>query len=250
MKLAAFDLEIAKQVPANAGDLRRFAPLGITCAAVAFDDAAEVTIWQGVPQMTRAACQELVNELQASVRSGYTLVTWNGCAFDFWVLAQESGMSAECGELALNHVDLMLMVTFEKGYYLGLDRALQGAGLAGKVKAVTLRDGTRITDMSGVKAPELWAAGEHAAVLEYLRGDVRGLLKLAEVVQRKRALSWLSHRGTPQSIAVKQLLPVTACFNIPEPDVSWMSNPPTRQRFVDWIPGWEKVTLTSGRARI
>jgi len=67
------------------------------------------------------------------------------------------------------------------------------------------------------------------------------LLKLAETVQRKRTLSWLSNRGTPQSIAVKQLLPVTACFDIPEPDVSWMSNPPTRRRFVDWIPGWEKL---------
>ena len=241
MKLAAFDLEIARQAPADAGDLRRFAPLGITCAAAAFDDTAEPTFWQGVPQLTRAACQDMVRELQEFVRSGYTLVTWNGCAFDFWVLAQESGMIEECGELALDHVDLMLMVTFTKGYYLGLERALQGAGLAGKVKAVTLRDGTRITDMSGVKAPALWAAGEHAAVLEYLRGDVAGLLTLAEIVQRKRALSWLSNRGTPQSIAVKQLLPVTACFGIPEPDVSWMSNPPTRRQFVDWIAGWEKL---------
>jgi len=241
MKLAAFDLEIAKQTPADAGDLRRFAPLGITCAAVAFADTAEPTFWQGVPQLTRPECQDMVRELQEFVRSGYTLVTWNGCAFDFWVLAQESGMIEECGALALDHVDLMLMVTFTKGYYLGLDRALQGAGLAGKVKAVTLRDGARITDMSGVRAPELWAAGEHAAVLAYLRGDVTGLLKLAEFVQRKRALTWLSNRGTPQSITVKQLLPVTACFDIPEPDVSWMSNPPTRQQFVDWIPGWEKL---------
>ena len=241
MKLAAFDLEIAKQAPADAGDLRRYAPLGITCAAAAFADTAEPTVWQGVPQLTRSECQDMVRELQEFVRSGYTLVTWNGCAFDFWVLAQESGMIEECGALALDHVDLMLMVTFTKGYYLGLDRALQGAGLAGKVKAVTLRDGARITDMSGVRAPELWAAGEHAAVLAYLRGDVAGLLKLAEFVQRKRALTWLSNRGTPQSITVKQLLPVTACFDIPEPDVSWMSNPPTRQQFVDWIPGWEKL---------
>jgi len=131
MKLAAFDLEIAKQAPADAGDLRRFAPLGITCAAVAFADTAEPTFWQGVPQLTRPECQDMVRELQEFVRSGYTLVTWNGCAFDFWVLAQESGMIEECGALALNHVDLMLMVTFTKGYYLGLDRALQGAGAVG-----------------------------------------------------------------------------------------------------------------------
>ncbi|PKO20631.1 MAG: hypothetical protein CVU38_19100, partial [Chloroflexi bacterium HGW-Chloroflexi-1] len=249
MKLAAFDLEIAKQAPADAGDLRRFAPLGITCAAVAPGATAELTVWQGFPQLTRLECQGMVRELQALVQSGYTLVTWNGCAFDFWVLAQESGMLKECGELALNHVDLMLMVTFTKGYYLGLDRALQGAGLKGKVKAVTLKDGTRISDMSGLRAPELWAAGELEAVLEYLRGDASQLLELAELAQRKKALTWRSNRGMPQSISVKRLLPVTACFDIPEPDVSWMDNPPTRQQFVDWIPGWEKLTLISETKR-
>ena len=42
----------------------------------------------------------------------------DGCGFDFAVLAQETGMVKECAELAINHVDLMLIVTFQKGYFL------------------------------------------------------------------------------------------------------------------------------------
>ena len=43
----------------------------------------------------------------------------------------------ECARIAINHVDLMMLVTFQKGYYLKLDKALQGAHLQGNSK-VTL----------------------------------------------------------------------------------------------------------------
>jgi hypothetical protein len=240
MKFAAFDLEITKILPENTYNLMDHAPLGISCAAAALSDRAEPIIWQGVPGMDRAQCQAMVAELGELVAAGYQLVTWNGCAFDFQVLAQESGMVGECGALALNHVDLMLLATFTKGYFLGLDKVLQGAGIKGKVKQVQLKDGSVMRDMGGGKAPELWAQGEHEAVLTYLRGDVLGLLELVEVVQRKKRMNWKSNRGNPQNIRVPKLLTVKACFSIPEPDVSWMSNPPRRKQFVDWIPDWER----------
>jgi hypothetical protein len=142
MKFAAFDLEIAKLLPEQVDDLKAHAPLGISCAAVALSDEREPRVWQGAPQMTSAACQEMVGDLQQLAASGYNLLTWNGCSFDFYVLAQESGLLNECAELALAHVDLMLTVTFTKGYYLGLDKALKGAGLVGKRSSVTLRDGS------------------------------------------------------------------------------------------------------------
>jgi len=240
MKFAAFDLEITKILPENTYNLMDYAPLGISCAAAALSDQDEPIIWQGVPGMDKAQCQAMVAELSELVLSGYQLVTWNGCAFDFQVLAQESGMVDECGKLALNHFDLMLLVTFTKGYFLGLDKALQGAGIKGKVKQVKLKDGSMLHDMGGGKAPELWAQGEHEAVLSYLRGDVLGLLELVEVVQRQKRMNWKSNRGNVQNIRVQKLLTVKECFSIPEPDVSWMSNPPRRQQFVDWIPDWQR----------
>ncbi len=239
MRLAAFDLETAKILPPTVSDLKQHMPLGISCAAIALSDAEEPEVWSGAPQLTADECGKLVDRLQALVAAGYTLVTWNGASFDFFVLAQESCRTEACGQLALGHVDLMVMVTFTKGYYLGLDKALAGAGLQGKVKNVALRDGTILSDMSGAQAPALWKAGEHEAVLAYLKGDVAQLLALAEVVHRTRSIRWLSNSGKPQSVRVNKLLTVSECFQIPAPDTSWMSNPPARSSFVNWIPGWQ-----------
>ncbi|MBF9685024.1 hypothetical protein IAI30_11480, partial [Streptococcus pseudopneumoniae] len=35
MKFAAFDIEIAKELPEGCKDWREFAPLGVSCAAIA-----------------------------------------------------------------------------------------------------------------------------------------------------------------------------------------------------------------------
>lgn len=144
-------------------------------------------------------------------------------------------MLSECADLAMNHIDLMLIVTFTKGWFLGLQKALEGAGIEGKVKSLTLSDGTVMKDMDGAKAPELWAQGEYEAVLTYLKGDVVQLLKLAEHIQEDGGISWISDRGKRQWVSARKLLTVRECFDIPEPDTSWMDNPPTRQQFVDWM---------------
>jgi len=235
MKLAAFDIETAKEFPDNVDDWRKFGPLGIACAAISYSDSEKPSIRHGAPQMTQEKCQILVKELQDLTGRGYKIVTWNGCGFDFALLAEESGMLAECADLAMNHIDMMLIVTFTKGWFLGLQKALEGAGLGGKVKSLTLSDGTIIKNMDGAKAPGLWAQGEQEAVLTYLQGDVVQLLKLAEAIQQKGDISWISGRGKRQKVNVNSLLTVRECFDIPEPDVSWMNDPPTRRQFVEWM---------------
>lgn len=238
MRLAAFDLETAKVLPAAENDLKAHAPLGIACAGIALSDSEKVEIWSGHPQLTTDDCRALVARLQALVAAGYTLVTWNGASFDFFVLAHESGMFEECGDLALSHIDLMAVVTFSKGYYLGLEKALAGAGLHGKLKNVPLKDGSTLSGMSGAQAPALWQAGEDDAVIAYLKDDVTQLLALAEIVSNTRTLRWNSSRGKPQSVRVMNAYTVRDCFQIPVPDTSWMDNPPLRSDFVDWIPDW------------
>lgn len=248
MKYVAFDLEIAKAIPDGISDIKQYFPLGISCAALAFSDQEEVMLWQGVPQVSIDKCQEIVSTLRKVVDDGYTLLTWNGCSFDFHVLAQESSLLDECGNLALSHVDLMLMATFTKGYFLGLDKALAGAGVKGKVKNVVLSDGTALNDMDGAKAPHLWANGEYQAVLEYLRADVTQLIELAKVIENKKTFKWKSNSGRAQSFRVENLLAVKECFkNIPQPDVSWMDNPPSRTHFVEWIPNWSHIIFNKIR---
>ena len=239
MKLASFDLEIAKILPENVSNILDYAPLGISCSALALDTKSDVLFWQGFPQQSRQECQKLVQDLINYVASGYTLVTWNGCSFDFRVLGQESDMYEECGQLALNHIDLMLIVTFTKGWLLGLDKALSGAGISGKVKTLKLSNGETLNDISGALAPVLWAKQEYNAVLTYLKGDVAQTLELAKVVQNSHMIRWISGNGKSQSIPVPRLLTVKECFNIPAPDTSWMANPPKREKFVEWIPNWK-----------
>jgi hypothetical protein len=234
MKLATFDLEIAKAIPDDVNDWQAMAPLGITCAAVALSDQSDVIFWKGVPKLSRSECRRLVADLQDLVKKGYTLVTWNGCAFDFCVLAQESGLQEECATLALSHVDLMLIVTFQKGHYLALQKALEGANIEGKRKKVVLSTGEVIHDMEGKKAPLLWAAKEYDAVLYYLRGDVTQLMELTQDVYNRRRIKWTSNRGRPQEVAISKLYTVKECFSIPEPDTSWMTDPPDRQSFLRW----------------
>jgi hypothetical protein len=240
MRLASFDLEIAKILPEKTNNILDYSPLGISCAALASDNKNDVLFWQGFPKQSKQECQRLVQDLINCVASGYTLSTWNGCNFDFRVLAQESGMYEDCGQLALNHVDLMLMVTFTKGWFLGLDKALSGAGIPGKVKKLTLSSGETLDDVSGALAPVLWAKQEFNAVLTYLKGDVTQTLELAKVVQNTHTIRWISGNGKSQFVSVPRLLTVRECFAIPKPDTSWMTNPHRRETFVDWIPDWEQ----------
>jgi hypothetical protein len=235
MKFASFDLEIAKVIADDNPDWRSATPLGITCAAVALSDKPDPIFWFGKPQMTREECCALVSGLQDLVKDGYTLLTWNGSSFDFAVLAEESGMYKECAELNAGHIDMMMIVTFSKGYFLGLQKALVGAGLSGKLKHVTLKDGTPLTEMNGALAPKMWAQGEYDAVLAYLRDDVLQPLRLAEIIESTKVIRWSSNAGKPQCVLVPKLLTVEECFHIPEPDTSWMTSPPKRRQFVEWM---------------
>lgn len=235
MKLASFDLEIANELN-EVGDLTN---LGVSCAALALSEGMvednPVLYWWDVPRLSKERCQRLVEDLQYYDNLGYKIVTWNGCGFDFQVLANESGMFTECAELALNHIDMMLLVTFRKGHYLGLDKALKGAGLEGKQHEVKLSDGTILTEMSGALAPQMWANGETEAVLEYLKGDVVQPLLLAQRIEQTGLIKWLSSSGKT-SMVYSPLISVAECFSISKPDTSWMTNAPTREKFVEWMP--------------
>lgn len=237
MKLASFDIEIATPIPENCKDWRTLGPLGISCAAIAFNDTSNIEIWQNPARLTQQEAKNLVYYMKDLEKNGYTIITWNGCKFDFAVLAIESNLLEECARIAINHVDLMMLVTFQKGYYLKLDKALQGARLQGKLKKVTLSDGSIITNMDGALAPTLWSQGEYDAVLAYLKQDVVMTLKLAEFVQRTKTIQWISNNGTRQSVYVNRLFTVKECFQFPEPDTSWMTTPPpSRDDFIRWMP--------------
>ena len=230
-KYLAFDLETAKIIPDGAGDFKSHRPLGITCAGVVAEDGDPV-IWHGktasgatADQMARSEALDVVRNLQGAVERGQTLVTWNGVGFDFDILAEESGMIAECRQLAVDHVDMMFHVFCLQGYPLGLDKAAKGMGLVGKPPG-----------MSGALAPPMWAAGQRQEVLRYLEEDVRTTLALAKAAEEQRALRWVSQRGKPMELRLPHgWLTVRQATALPSPDISWMSNPWPRSKFTGWL---------------
>jgi hypothetical protein len=222
MKLAAFDLEIAKVLPDWEQDLKHYRPLGISCAAVRLDDGREF-IFQSTPEtiaISTEGCREIVAALNRLVEEDYTIVTWNGAGFDFDILAEESDDRPGCAELARRHVDLMLIVVALRGHFLGLDAAAAGMRVPGKLKQVRLRDGRVLNGMTGAMAPRLWQEGEREAVLAYLSEDVRVTLEVAQAVAVQRRLFWRSKRGDVNQFTVPKLYSVVECLRLPRPKMT------------------------------
>lgn len=233
MKYLAFDLEIAALIPEGETDWHAYRPLGITCAAFArsSDSDIETAVWYGMdgegspaPRMMQHECVSMVKWLMRSVKEGYTLLTWNGCAFDFCVLAEESGLHQECADLAMNHCDMMVQVHCLKGYPVGLNAIAKGLGLQGKTEG-----------MSGALAPQMWAEGRYDEVLAYVAQDARSTLEVSLAVEERGGLSWIAKSGRTNHLAIPRWLTVFEAMQLPEPDTSWMSNPIPRSHFVEWM---------------
>jgi hypothetical protein len=229
----AFDIETAKILPERVGNLLAHRPLGICCAAAVAGDRPDPMVWHGrtidgsiAPSMSVAEVRTLVHDLQDFVNEGYTLLTWNGLGFDLDVLAEESGLLPECARLAAAHVDMMFHVVCALGHRLALDNAARGMGLEGKTPGVT-----------GHQAPILWAQGRHAEAIEYNVRDARVTLALAGASESARALRWITRKGSLGELSLPDgWLEVRRARLLPQPDTSWMTDPPKREDFFRWFP--------------
>jgi hypothetical protein len=231
-RFLAFDIETAKILPETVSDIMAHRPLGIACAAASADDLPEPLVWHGRDEsggpsgrMTREEAALLVADLTSLASRGYTLLTWNGLGFDFDVLAEESGESKACALLAAGHVDMLFHAVCSLGHRISLQKAAEGMHLPGKKAGV-----------SGALAPAMWAAGRHEEVVEYCKQDVRLTLQLAQACEGARQLAWVTQRGSRKQMPLRSgWLAVKEAGALPLPDTSWMSDPPSRDRYLGWI---------------
>jgi hypothetical protein len=231
-KYLAFDIETATILPDVASDWLRHRPLGISCAATLANDETSPRVWHGktaegspAGRMQQHEAAQLVEYLARMTSDGYRILTWNGLAFDFNILAEESAKRDVCRRLAWDHVDMMFHVFCMQGFRVALDKAAQGMGLPGKTEG-----------MSGILAPQLWAEGRHQEVLDYVGQDVRVTLSLAQKCQQSRRFRWVTQKGTRQSLDLTDgWLPAKAAYLLPKPDTSWMRNPASRDEFIAWL---------------
>ena len=230
-KYLAFDIETAKILPENYGDLHSHRPLGISCAAVRESGKTESLTFfstdsDGSPslQMNSKDLAELVDYLMDRQGAGYTIVTHNGLGFDFDILAEESNRTEDCKILALNHVDMMFHIFCEKGFGVALNAA---------AKAI---DKSKPEGMSGSMAPRLWKEGEHQKVLDYVAQDCLLTLEVAHKSEQEGSFQWITQKGRPAFMNLSNgWLTVDEAMKIPPPDTSWMDNPWPRSKFVDWL---------------
>lgn len=127
--------------------------------------------------------------------------------------------------------------------------------MRGKLHQVALNDGRVLDGMSGAMAPRLWAAGEHDAVLAYLKEDVRATLETAVTAVKRSYLSWTSKNGRPWAVNLIEQgrtedgqplcrLPLVAeMLDWPRPDTSWMSDPSD----VDQLAWWAIQATSAGK---
>lgn len=232
MNFLSYDIELYNDLDEEKKNFSELIPsIAATCT-----NKEDLDYYYDIPFMSKGMAKKLVLDMIDYLKEGIPPFTWNGVSFDFPLLAQHSGMIEECAELALNGVDGMLLVTFNKGFFLGLDAALMGAGLETKTHSVTLNNGMVFSEMSGKLAPQMWRDGEYEAVKTYLAGDVFRPLELIYAIERNYGIRWISKTGKPNFLMTK-LTPVKDLFRLPLPDCSWMSvKPKPRSEFVEWIP--------------
>ena len=90
--------------------------------------------------------------------------------------------------------------------------------------------------MTGYKAPKMWAEGRHKEVLDYVAQDVRSAMLIAQTAEQRRRFDWITRKGTKSTLPLsKGWLTVREALKLPEPDVSWMSNPMKRRDFTAWM---------------
>ena len=232
-KYVAFDIETAKVIPGRVHDLKAHRPLGIACAAALPLGHEHPRVWHGQsPNEDRPARQmepdevaNLVKDLEEFVGNGFTILTWNGASFDFDILAEESGLKEACVRLAESHVDMMFHAFCKLGFRIGLDAAARAMGLTGKS-----------SDVSAEIAPQLWADGKTAEVIEYVTRDVTNTLQLAAACEKRRSLSWITQKGKTRDMPLTTgWLTVNEALRLPEPDTSWMDAPVRRSEFIGWF---------------
>ena len=233
-RFISFDLEIAALIPDGETDWKQYRPLGITCYALAWineDGSMEVHAdcgrddnGQPMPRMSQAECRSLVERLCALEHLSDALLTHNGVGFDFAILAEETGWTEICANLALDSVDTCLLMHCLRGFPVGLDAICKAMGVQGKIEG-----------MNGALAPQMWADGRYDEVLAYVAQDARCTLEVALEIEKHRVLRWVSKSGNTKMEFVPLLLPVREALQLPEPDTSWMSDPIPRGRFVEWM---------------
>lgn len=230
MNLLSFDIEIADVFDLKPGeDIDAYGPFNIAVACTAIDGGEE-RLWHatapgGEPAAAIGAdtARELLRYLRDMQQNGYMVCAWNGLGFDLrWIahVAQDAPLAIE---VALKTYDPMFQFFNQRGFPVGLEAVARGMNIKqGKL-------------MNAADAPRQWQAGNHQAVMDYVRNDCRMTNAVVKRIAETHKVSWITKTGALQNEPMRALKTVEMVLKDPEPDQSWMKTPIRRTKFHAWM---------------
>lgn len=230
MSTIAFDLEIA-WLPEPGQQPDPEDGLGISVAA-GVTDTGVIHVWHGkddhlpTPRMSALEVREMILDLSTYEK----IITWNGAAFDFYVLGVEADDLNMARQLARGpqHIDLMMLFCATRRHRLGLKTAAAACG--------SHKGGGGIE--SGIDAPALWDQGEYSRAIEYVTQDAQATWDVYRWMLDHGGFTWLSKKGYPMSYRAH--LPIdkwSVAALLEEPWMTperWITDPVTKESFTAW----------------
>jgi hypothetical protein len=175
------------------------------------------------PNLSKSKAAELLGYLDEMQRQGHAIVAWNGLSFDLRWIGHVADDVGTARRIALRMYDPMFQFFKIKGFPVALGKVGEGLGI--QMQKL----------MHGSDAPKQWKAGNHKAVCDYVIGDTRLTAQIVHEIQRQGAIRWITQRGKPTEVPVRQLRTVEDCMNDPMPDQSWMDEPILEEKFTGWL---------------
>lgn len=238
-----FDLELMSSFPEGVDHDTLFdSDLQVAAAALCKDDRASVFCKGDYSPIDESTVEKICQSMDRLRSRGEYVVTWNGAAFDFRVLATVApSLKSRLATHMLDHIDLMLIVVATRGHLLGLQAAAAGAGLSKKLN-VKLKSGAQ-APINGHLTPDLWKAGEVDAVIDYLVQDCEITSRLAAHVYKTKAIRWLSKSNRDMTAKLRSYDDDSRLPTVRELykdkrrhkiNTSWMTDPPSLDKMIAW----------------
>ncbi len=259
-EIIGFDLEIAEPFPE--GGWNRQTKLGVSCAAAYSTNAKYYKMYYPAmsggrygDRMSEEEVTDMVGDLLLLESQGNHIVAWNGLGFDFLVLALElsdPGHIDAIRKMALRHIDPFFNMFCDKGFGIGLQKASEGLGVAGKLKGMHGSiaplmwnndfPATSQEEVERILATGLRRGSKEAQdlCLKYVMQDSKATHDVYQALLTARELYWITGRGTRAKrpwyprITDGRLMTCKEANATPEPDVRWMDSPRPRSEFIGW----------------
>jgi len=220
---AVFSVEISNEIPDTVKDWEKYRPFKFLCGSIAYSSSTH----QGVNFFIYDDPTMLLQRINTGIAGG-RLYSWNGLGFGFVALADSTGCIEDCARFANLHTDVMFDFFCRHGYPISLLSVAHGFGFDDEVERI-------MTNNSKVCG---WAKeGRTEEIALHSRMKTVLILRVVEKIEESHGIVWINSRGQLSMETIEYLHPVCEAFHLQEPDMSYMSDPKTRESFISWQRG-------------